>query len=118
MALKWTNTSPPSSCWMNPYPLSALNHLTVPVATAAIPLLALDLHSGTAQPCGDAVQKRIPRAGSYQSGPAVSLGVFAMDPGALGRVLNRPSEALQTLAKGIGAGEVARLAGLVASRHE
>src|SRR3954466_5696003 len=31
---------------MKPYPLSALNHLTVPVATVAIPLLALDVHRG------------------------------------------------------------------------
>src|SRR5439155_17178913 len=31
MALKWTKTSGPDSCVMNPKPLSPLNHLTVPV---------------------------------------------------------------------------------------
>src|SRR5437879_8874696 len=31
MALKWTKTSGPDSCVMNPNPLSPLNHLTVPV---------------------------------------------------------------------------------------
>src|SRR5689334_10287810 len=31
MALKWTKTSGPDSCVMNPKPFSPLNHLTVPV---------------------------------------------------------------------------------------
>src|SRR5918999_1902548 len=34
MALKCTNTSGPFSWVMNPYPLSGLNHFTVPVATS------------------------------------------------------------------------------------
>src|SRR5439155_22770283 len=38
MALWWTNRSlPPSSGVMNPYPLSALNHFTVPVAIRKTP---------------------------------------------------------------------------------
>src|ERR1700722_11440143 len=40
MAEKWTKTSwPPSSGLMNPKPLSALNHLTVPCATRISPCL-------------------------------------------------------------------------------
>src|SRR5918999_308469 len=39
MALKCTNTSGPSSRVMKPYPLSGLNHFTVPVATSC-PLLS------------------------------------------------------------------------------
>src|SRR5436190_21754725 len=39
MALKCTNTSGPSSCEMKPYPFSALNHFTTPVATCN-PLLS------------------------------------------------------------------------------
>src|SRR3990167_1287100 len=36
-ALIWTNTSlPPPSGWMNPNPLVALNHLTVPVAIVSL----------------------------------------------------------------------------------
>src|SRR6185295_5117424 len=31
MALKWTKTSGPDSCVMNPKPFSPLNHLTVPI---------------------------------------------------------------------------------------
>src|SRR6266550_1763932 len=37
MALKWTKTSGPDSCVMNPKPLSPLNHLTVPVVIWTFP---------------------------------------------------------------------------------
>src|SRR6476646_2840644 len=43
IALWWTNrSSPPSSGVMNPYPLSALNHFTVPVAIDETPPLRLE----------------------------------------------------------------------------
>src|ERR1039458_5377753 len=32
---KWTNTSGPPSCWMNPKPFFSLNHFTVPRAISA-----------------------------------------------------------------------------------
>src|SRR5207244_10678343 len=51
MALKCTNTSAPSDCEMNPKPLSALNHFTVPVATLAIPLVRLTGRRGDCVPC-------------------------------------------------------------------
>src|SRR3712207_4843832 len=43
MALKCTNTSAPPGWEIQPKPLSALNHFTVPVATVAIPLLVVVL---------------------------------------------------------------------------
>src|SRR5215207_6830351 len=98
MALKCTKTSPPSSCEMNPYPLSALNHLTVPVATVEIPLLALDLHRGLPNRAVMPCQSGFPSVGSYQSRTAVSLGVFAMNPGAARGVLDRPSKAFEPVA--------------------
>src|SRR5215213_3111834 len=48
MALKWTKRSfPPSSGVMNPKPLSALNHLTVPVANFLFHLPRALLMNGT-----------------------------------------------------------------------
>src|ERR1700722_12677207 len=90
MAVWCTNTSaPPLGCEMKPKPFSALNHLTVPVATVASPLLLLLLpiakldassrrnrhcdkspvHRGWSPPChpvdapaGGAAEARVPRA--------------------------------------------------------
>ena len=48
----------------------------------------------------------------------MSLGLFAMDAGALGRVFNRPTERFQPVAEGVGAGEVTPAPGLVARVHQ
>src|SRR6266540_2212601 len=59
IALWWTKTSlPPSSCVMNPYPLSLLNHFTVPVAISTPPSTASRTCSGRHKPKPGSPQRR------------------------------------------------------------
>src|SRR5258708_25212460 len=52
MAEKCTNTSSPDWRWMNPKPLLALNHLTVPCSFTAVPLLLIKLFGASREFCG------------------------------------------------------------------
>jgi hypothetical protein len=57
---------------------------------------------------------RIPRAGNYQSGTPLSLGVFPVNAGPVGGVFHHPTEGDETVAHGVGAGEITLGARLVA----
>src|SRR2546421_12903636 len=84
MALKWTKTSGPDSCVMNPNPLSPLNHLTVPVVmdNPSIPGLIRTVvraagrrgaAEGTAR---NLLLRRLPSRSAYQPRPGQQTRVL------------------------------------------